>query len=306
MGAADAASILLANWVDSAQSFVQVFTLVYFLLIFGYILMSWVRMPYSIWMNRIQRFLYDVVEPYLRIFRRFIPQLGPLDISPIVAIFVLWIVSGLVIRVLGEFGSAPPGDTRLPLARDHAAQRPPPPHQGFLALARRSAASGLVLATQKRGSITWRSIMGLAPTEIRHIPIPRGLRGYRRGAVEQLLDEIAGSYEDVWRDRAELSDRIEYLEEELQRHRELESLLRKTLVSAEAAAEEQREQARRSAELVVSEAHAEARRITFAATAERERLLKDVRRLRELLRTALATVDETEGVDETPDEAAAA
>ena len=148
--------------------------------------------------------------------------------------------------------------------------------------------------------------MGLAPTEIRHIPIPRGLRGYRRGAVERLLDEIVDSYEDVWRDRAELSDRIEYLEEELQRHRELDSLLRKTLVSAEAAAEEQREQARRSAELVVADAHAEARRITFAATAERERLLKDVRRLRELLRTALATVDETEGADEIPDEATAA
>ena len=69
--------------------------------------------------------------------------------------------------------------------------------------------------------------MGLAPTEIRHIPIPRGLRGYRRGAVEQLLDEIADSYEDVWRDRAELSDRIEHLEEELTRHRELESLPRR-------------------------------------------------------------------------------
>ena len=104
MGAANAASILLADWVDSAQSFVQVFTLVYFLLIFGYILMSWIRMPYSIWMSRIQRFLYDVVEPYLRIFRRFIPPLGPLDISQIVAIFVLWIVSGLVIRLLGELG----------------------------------------------------------------------------------------------------------------------------------------------------------------------------------------------------------
>jgi cell division initiation protein len=148
--------------------------------------------------------------------------------------------------------------------------------------------------------------MGLAPTEIRHIPIRRGFWGYRRGQVERLLDEIADSYEDVWRDRAELSDRIEHLEEELTRHRELESLLRKTLVSAEAAAEEQREQARRSAELVVAEAHAEARRITFAATAERERLMNDVRRLRELLRTALATVDETEGADEIPDEAAAA
>ena len=144
--------------------------------------------------------------------------------------------------------------------------------------------------------------MGLAPTEIRHVPIPRGLRGYRRGPVERLLDEIADSYEDVWRDRAELADRVEHLEEELQRHRELESLLRRTLVSAEAAAEEQREQARRNAELVVAEAHVEARRITFEAAAERERLLKDVRRLRELLRTALATVEDVESDDEQPDE----
>jgi YggT family protein len=98
------ASILLADWVSSAQNFVQVFTLVYFLLIFAYILMSWIRMPYSIWMNRIQRFLYDVVEPYLRIFRRFIPPVGPLDISPVVAILALWIVSGLVIRILGQLG----------------------------------------------------------------------------------------------------------------------------------------------------------------------------------------------------------
>lgn len=152
--------------------------------------------------------------------------------------------------------------------------------------------------------------MGLAPTEIRHIPIPRGPWGYRRAAVELLLDEIADSYEDVWRGRAELADRVEHLEEELRRHRELESLLRKTLVSAEAAAEEQRDQARRNAELVVAEAHAEARRITFAATAERERLLTEVRRLREGLRAALAATEEIDGGDEAPadapDEAAAA
>jgi cell division initiation protein len=148
--------------------------------------------------------------------------------------------------------------------------------------------------------------MGLAPTEIRHIPIRRGFWGYRRGQVERLLDEIADSYEDVWRERADLADRVEQLEEDLQRHRELETLLRQTLVSAEAAAEEQREQARRNADLVVSEAHAEARRITFAATAERERLLTEVRRLREMLRTALSTVEVVDGADEAPEEAAAA
>jgi YggT family protein len=96
-------AILLADWVTSAQSFVRVFTLVYFLLIFVYILMSWVRLPYSIWMNRIQRFLYDVCEPYLRIFRRFLPPFGPLDLSPMVAIFVLWIGSQVVISVLDRF-----------------------------------------------------------------------------------------------------------------------------------------------------------------------------------------------------------
>ncbi len=140
--------------------------------------------------------------------------------------------------------------------------------------------------------------MGLTPVEIRHVPIGRGFWGYRRGAVERLLDEIADSYEEVWRDRADFSDRIEQLEAELQRHVELETLLRKTLVSAEAAAQEQREAARRDSEQIVAEAHAEARQITFAATAERERLEQDVRRLRELLRTALAAVDEADGADE--------
>jgi YggT family protein len=100
MSALSVASILLADWVSSVQNFVEVFTLVYFLLIFAYILMSWVRLPYSIWMNRIQRFLYDVCEPYLRIFRRILPAFGPLDLSPIVAIFALWIVSQLVVSLL--------------------------------------------------------------------------------------------------------------------------------------------------------------------------------------------------------------
>jgi cell division initiation protein len=140
--------------------------------------------------------------------------------------------------------------------------------------------------------------MGMTPVEIRHVPIGRGVWGYRRGPVERLLDEVAESFEDVWRERADFADRIEHLESELQRHRELETLLRKTLVSAEAAAQEHREGARREAEQIVAEAHAEARRITFAATAERERLEADVRRLRELLRTALSTVDEINEADE--------
>jgi YggT family protein len=102
MGGWTTASIVLADWVSSAQNFVQVFTLVYFLLIFAYILMSWVRLPYSLWLSRIQRFLYDVCEPYLRIFRRILPSFGPLDLSPMIAILVLWIASQVVVSLLGR------------------------------------------------------------------------------------------------------------------------------------------------------------------------------------------------------------
>ena len=109
--------------------------------------------------------------------------------------------------------------------------------------------------------------MGLTPVEIHHVPLRRGVWGYRRDAVDRLLEEVADSYEEVWRGRAELTDEVESLEADLERHRELESLLRRTLVSAESAAQEQREAARRESERIVQEAHAEARRITFAATA---------------------------------------
>jgi YggT family protein len=94
------ATVVLADAVGSIQRFVDIFFLVYILLIFAYILTSWIRLPYSTWLNRIQRFLYDVCEPYLRLFRRVLPPLGPLDLSPIVAVFVLIILQQVVNAVL--------------------------------------------------------------------------------------------------------------------------------------------------------------------------------------------------------------
>src|SRR4051794_33101467 len=104
--------------------------------------------------------------------------------------------------------------------------------------------------------------MSLTPVEIRHITVGRSLFGYNRGAVDKLVEDVIESFEHVWRERADLVDKVEHLEQELVRHRELETLLRKTLVSAERAAQELKEQARREAELVLAEAHAEARQIT--------------------------------------------
>ncbi len=134
--------------------------------------------------------------------------------------------------------------------------------------------------------------MSLTPVELRHVHLGRKLFGYARTSVDRLLVEVTDSFEDVWRDRADLRDKVEQLEGDLVRYRELETLLRTTLVSAERAAHELKDAAKREAELIVNEAHAEGRRITYAAAAERERLLADSRRLRAQLEAALETLSE--------------
>jgi cell division initiation protein len=135
--------------------------------------------------------------------------------------------------------------------------------------------------------------MTLAPVEIRHVKPEKSLiGGYKKAAIDDLLDEIAASYENVWRERADLADKVEQLEDDLVRFRELEGLLRTTLVSAEKAAVTLKDQARREADLIVEEARSEARAITRNARGDHDRLLVEVRRMRALLQAALALVDE--------------
>src|SRR3954469_2995700 len=135
--------------------------------------------------------------------------------------------------------------------------------------------------------------MTLTPVEIRHVkPSKAFIGGYDRDAIDRLLDEIVASFEDVWRGRADLADKVDQLENDLVRYREIEGLLRTTLVSAEKAAVTLKDQARREADLIVEEARSEARAITRTARGDHDRLLVEVRRLRALLQAALALVDE--------------
>ena len=143
--------------------------------------------------------------------------------------------------------------------------------------------------------------MAYTPVELRHITLEKGFRGYKRRAVDQLIADIADSFEDVWRERADLADRVETLETELGHHRERNTLLSNTLIVAERAASVAREDAARTADQVVAEAHAEARSIVRNAIAERERLLSDANRIRALLRSALEVVEA--GEPEQPREA---
>jgi YggT family protein len=89
---------LLADLASSLQSFVRVFVGIYVLLIFAYVILSWIQVPYSGPVATVQRFLDEICRPYLNLFRGRIPTLGPLDLSPMVAIIVLFAAAAIVNR----------------------------------------------------------------------------------------------------------------------------------------------------------------------------------------------------------------
>ena len=140
--------------------------------------------------------------------------------------------------------------------------------------------------------------MALTPVEIRHITLSRSFRGYNRSVVDKLLEDIVDSFEQVWRERADLADKIERVEEDLVRYRELETLLRETLVSAERASQELKQQARREANIVVEEAHAEARKVRREAFEDLERMRIESMQIRARLGAALETLDDVNAVSE--------
>ena len=91
--------VLAIDTISAVQNFIWAFAGVYVLAILAYIITSWVTLPYSL--RPVQRFLYDLCEPYLRFWRRMLPfSTGPIDLSPILAIVALGLVSRIVISLL--------------------------------------------------------------------------------------------------------------------------------------------------------------------------------------------------------------
>jgi len=98
-------SVLLAVTRQDAAQYVNTLVLVYLVLIFIRIIMTWLpRIPYNRYLDMVLNFVRDVTDPYLNLFRRFMPpvRMGPgaLDLSPIVATFVLIIVGSLVANAI--------------------------------------------------------------------------------------------------------------------------------------------------------------------------------------------------------------
>ena len=125
-------ALVIATTRGTIADYVYALFLVYSVIIVIYVLSSLVfslgvRVPYSRWSDAVLGFLRDVCEPYLRIFRRFIPMIGPLDISPIVALIVLSLVGSVVARpdprlIGGRVGGAPRSWCSAVVAVDQAAK----------------------------------------------------------------------------------------------------------------------------------------------------------------------------------------
>ena len=101
--------------------------------------------------------------------------------------------------------------------------------------------------------------MAITPAELRHTPLRRSLFVYKRPDVDDMIEQLADAYQETWQNRVDMQERIETLETEVKRYREMEDLLRRTLVSAEKHAADQKEAARKEAAQIVREAEQEAR-----------------------------------------------
>ena len=98
-------TVLFGSARSEIADFVSAFVTVYVIVIIGWIVLSFlfsmgVRIPYSRWFNAIMDFLRDTAAPWLNIFRRLPLRIGPLDLSPIVAIIALQILGGIVIGLV--------------------------------------------------------------------------------------------------------------------------------------------------------------------------------------------------------------
>ncbi len=122
--------------------------------------------------------------------------------------------------------------------------------------------------------------MKLTPLDIRHKEFKRGMRGYADVEVDEFLDQIADEYERLFKENIDLQERVEALEDKVAGYRRIEETLQKTLVNAQANAEEQKQNANKQAQLVLQDAELKARQLVNEAYSERQAIEQSMAKLR--------------------------
>ena len=122
--------------------------------------------------------------------------------------------------------------------------------------------------------------MKLTPLDIRHKEFKRGMRGYADVEVDEFLDEVADEFERVFKDNIDLNERVEALEAQVSGYQRIEQTLQKTLVSAQASAEELRQNSAKEAELILHEAELKGRQLVNEAYSERQSIEQSMAKLK--------------------------
>ena len=122
--------------------------------------------------------------------------------------------------------------------------------------------------------------MKLTPLDIRHKEFKRGMRGYADVEVDEFLDEVADEYERLFKENIDLQDRVEALEEKVAGYKRIEETLQKTLVNAQASAEEQKQNANKQAQLILQDAELKSRQMVNEAYSERQAIEQSMAKLK--------------------------
>jgi cell division initiation protein len=122
--------------------------------------------------------------------------------------------------------------------------------------------------------------MKLTPLDIRHKEFKRAMRGYADAEVDEFLDEVADEFERVFKDNIDLNERVEVLEGQVSGYQRIEQTLQKTLVSAQASAEELRQNSGKEAELILHEAELKGRQLVNEAYSERQSIEQSMAKLK--------------------------
>ncbi len=122
--------------------------------------------------------------------------------------------------------------------------------------------------------------MKLTPLDIRHKEFKRTMRGYADVEVDEFLDEVADEFERIFKENIDLRDRLEVLEDQVAGYKRIEETLQKTLISAQASADELKQTSTREAQVIVHEAELQARQLVNEAYTERQGIEQTTARLR--------------------------
>lgn len=147
--------------------------------------------------------------------------------------------------------------------------------------------------------------MKLTPMDINNKEFKKGLRGYNPEEVDEFLDEIVDNYEEMYKENANLKEKIQILNEKVEHYSQIESTIQNTLLLAQNAAEQAKNSAKKEAELMVKNANETAQKIMDKAHNDvvsindeyervKQEFIKFRAKYRNFMNTQLETFDDLE------------